>query len=276
MVTGARTVPLGAPLEIYVDLRSLRALPVRNAVLSLNLNQAITAASMPGAICTVNPYSVICTVTELAPGDASRLTVSSVTNAAGPLFAAASVSAAGDGDTANNSANASAWVQAERDVEITAGPGTVDLSIGGIYEIPFVVRSLGTQATGEVAVWISMGSSAVAMEMLDAGGAPCAPDEADSWRCELGAVAPGETRVVHMRVRGLSVANVDVHVMAEAANDGYGPNNSTGVRLRVDNTVDLALVMASGGTGVEDAPVEGQVSVRSGRPRGGPRCHPGH
>jgi len=155
-------------------------------------------------------------------------------------------------------------VQAERDVEITAGPGTVDLAVGAAYDIPFVVRSLGTQATGEVAVWISMGGSAATLESLDAGSATCVAGEGASWRCELGALAPGESRTVRMRVRTLGVANVDVQAMAEAANDGYGPNNSTGVRLRVDNTVDLGIVLASGGTGVEDAPIDGQVSLRSG------------
>jgi len=260
----ASTVPLGAPLEVYADMRSQRALPVRNAVLSLNLNQPVTSASMPGASCKTNQFSVICNVAELAPGASARLTVSTLTTDAGPLFAAASVSAPGDGDTANNSANASAWVQAERDVEITAGPANVDLAVGGVYEIPFVVRSLGTQATGDVAVWISMGSSAAVLESLDAGTSSCTPDESDSWRCVLGPLAPGESRVVRMRVRGLTVGNVDVQSMAEAANDGYNPNNSTGVRLRIDNTVDLGLVLASGGVGVEDTPVDGQVSVRSG------------
>ena len=52
--------------------------------------------------------------------------------------------------------------------------------------------------------------------------------------------------------------------MAEAANDGYGPNNSADVQLRIDNIVDLAVLVASGGSGVEDQDIEGQVTLRSG------------
>ena len=47
----APEVALGAPLQIYADIRSLRSLAVRDAVLSLNLNQAVIAASLPGASC---------------------------------------------------------------------------------------------------------------------------------------------------------------------------------------------------------------------------------
>ncbi|HET7809693.1 MAG TPA: M12 family metallo-peptidase [Steroidobacteraceae bacterium] len=261
--SSSRNVPLGASLEVVADLRSLRALPVRNAVLTLNLNQAVTSASMPGAACTVSAFSVICAVAELAPGATARLTVNTRTSAAGPLFATANVSAPGDGDSTNNSANTTAWVQAERDVEITAGPATVDLAVGGIYEIPFTVRSLGTQATGDVAVWISMRSGVAVLDSLNAGGATCSED-IDSWHCVLGAIAPGDSRVVRMRVRGLGVGSVDVQAMAEAADDGYNPNNSTGVRLRIDNAVDLGIALASGGVGIEDVPIDGQVSVRSG------------
>ena len=44
----APEVALGAPLQIYADIRSLRGLAVRDAVLSLNLNQAVIAASLAG------------------------------------------------------------------------------------------------------------------------------------------------------------------------------------------------------------------------------------
>ena len=36
--------------------------------LSLNLNQAVSAASMPGASCTTSQFSVVCTIAELASG----------------------------------------------------------------------------------------------------------------------------------------------------------------------------------------------------------------
>ena len=44
----APEVVLGVPLQIYADIRSLRGLAVRDAVLSLNLNQAVVAASLAG------------------------------------------------------------------------------------------------------------------------------------------------------------------------------------------------------------------------------------
>ncbi len=44
----APEVTLGVPLQIYADIFSLRGLAVRDAVLSLNLNQAVVAASLRG------------------------------------------------------------------------------------------------------------------------------------------------------------------------------------------------------------------------------------
>ena len=126
----ASEVTLGAPIEIYADVRSERSMAVRNAVLSLNLNQAVTSASMPGGVCTANASSVSCVIAELPAGTTRRLTVRATTQTAGSLFAGANVSAVGDGDFSNNNANTTAWVQAERDVEITAGAAIASLGVG--------------------------------------------------------------------------------------------------------------------------------------------------
>ena len=125
--TSASEVALGAPIEIYADVNSRRSMAVRNAVLSVNLNQAVTSASMPGGVCTTNASSVSCVIAEIPAGTTRRLTVRATTQVAGPLFAGANVSAVGDGDFSNNNASTTAWVQAERDVEITAGAATASI-----------------------------------------------------------------------------------------------------------------------------------------------------
>jgi len=48
-----------------------------------------------------------------------------------------------------------------------------------------------------------------------------------------------------------------------AGDDGFSTNNFAGVQLRVDNLIDLLVAMASGGSGVEDSTIEGQVVLRS-------------
>jgi hypothetical protein len=264
VTTDAAEVPVGAPLAIFTDLQSRRALPVRNATLSLNLNQAVSAASMPGASCTTKAYSVVCTIAELAAGSSLRLTVNATTTTAGPLIAAAAVSAPSDGDFTNNTASAKAWVQAERDIELTAGPATVDLAVGGAYEIPILVRARGPQPTGEVTLWVTGIANAASVSLIDAEGAECTQDsDGTSWRCALGAVEPASSRLVRVRVQGTRAGTVDINAMAETESDGYGANNAAGLQLRIDNPVDLALLLASGGTGVEGQDIEGQVSLGS-------------
>ena len=264
VATDTDEVPVGGALTIYTDVRSQRALPVRNAVLSLNLNQAVTAASMAGATCTANNFSVVCNIAEIAAGASLRLTVNAKTAAAGPLLAAASVSAPGDGDITNNSSNAHAWVQAERDVEVTAGPAKVDLAVGSAYEIPLLVRARGPQPTGDVTLRVSGIANAANVTLIDAEGAACSrDDDGTSWSCALGAVAPGSVRLVRVRVQGTRAGTVDISATAETDADGYGANNSTALQLRIDNPVDLAVVLASGGAGIEGQDIDGQVSLRS-------------
>jgi hypothetical protein len=262
--TDADEVPAGASLQIYTDLSSQRALPVRNAVLSLNLNQVVASAAMPGASCTASNFSVLCNIAEIAPGASLRLTVAANTAAAGPLYAAANVTVAGDGDATNNSANARVWVQADRDVELTAGPSTVDLAVGGVYEIPYLVRTRGPQEVEDVVFWVTIPASAVALDSIDADGAACTATDGATWRCDLGTLPAGAARMVRVRALGLRAATADIRALAEAASDGYGPNNSADVQLRIDNLIDVGVLMASGGSGLEDQDIEGQVSLISG------------
>jgi hypothetical protein len=256
-------VPINATLDLYADVRSLRAQAVRNATLTITVNQPVLSAAMPGAACTANAFSVDCTIAEVPAGAVRRLTVRAKATSAGPLYAGGNVSVVGDGDFTNNTANASVWVQAERDLELTAGPASVDLGVGSVYEIPYTLRARGPLPTGDVALVISAPSSALVVDSLDAGGGACSQTDPISWRCELGAMAPGSTRIVRLRVHGSRAVNTDVFATAAAADDGYTANNFASVQLRIDHAVDLALTMASGGTGVEDVLIEGQVAVRS-------------
>ena len=69
--------------------------------------------------------------------------------------------------------------------------------------------------------------------------------------------------MVSLRLHGAVPVTGDINATAEAANDGYLTNNYAGVQLRIDHVVDLSVVMASGGAGLEDTPFMGQVSLRS-------------
>ena len=152
------------------------------------------------------------------------------TIAPGPLFAAATVSAAGDGDLTNNSAQVQGWVQTERDLELTAGPAAVDLAVGGSYEVPLLVRSRGSQPTGSARLSIGFTSGTVTVELIDSEGATCSRPDAASLQCELGVLAPGATQLVRLRVSGSRAGVADISAMAEVADDGYTANNFASVQ----------------------------------------------
>lgn len=253
---------VGAPFEVHADLGSLRAMAVSNATISLSLNQPVTGASVSGGLCTLNANSVSCTVSEIPSGTTRRVTVQVTAQNAGPLFASASVNAPGDGDLGNNGANASGWVQAARDVELTVPVSLLDLSVGTVHEVPYTVRSRGLLSTDGVELLFTV-PAALAVDDIDAAGASCVNPSAYVWRCALGALAPGEARVVRLRFHATAPTSGDIAAVAVVDDDGYLGNNSEDLRLRIDHLVDLGITLASGGTGLEGVPFEGQVGVGS-------------
>ena len=260
--TSDTQVPAGATLSVFADVSSRRAMPVRNATLSVNLNQPVLAATIPGGTCNVSANSVVCQIAEIAPGSTQRLTVSARAQTPGSLFAGASVGAPGDGDLTNNNASTTAWVQAERDVELGAPHSLPELAVGAVHEIPFTVISRGSQPTGEVQLLITL-PPALQVDSLDTGGPECAHPSEYVWRCELGVVPPGATRVVRLRAHASVPMSGDVSAVAITSDDGYPGNNSVNLPLRIEHVVDLSVEMASGGSGLEDTRIEGQVALRS-------------
>ena len=129
--------------------------------------------------------------------------------------------------------------------------------------MPYTLRSRGSLPTGDVALTISIPSSALAIDSIDAGGASCTSTDSMIWRCALGSLAPGTSRVVRLRVHGTGPVTGDLIAVAVAADDGYAANNNAVVQLRIDHLVDLAVTMASGGAGLEDSGFDGQVALRS-------------
>ncbi len=258
----AAQVAVNSTLELFADVRSQRAQALRNAVLTVTLNQPVLSATMPGAACTTSPFAVTCTLAEVPAGAVRRLSIQTRASTPGSLFAGGNVSVSGDGDFSNNTANATVWVQAERDIEITAGPGSVELGVGSLHEIPYTVRAIGPQPAGDVTLFVSV-PAAIVVDSLAGAGAACSPLDAVSWTCALGGMAPGSSRVVRLRVRGTRPVTTDIVARADAADDGFLGNNVASVQLRIDHRIDLAVPIASGGNGIEDVVMEGQVLVRS-------------
>ncbi len=125
------------------------------------------------------------------------------------------------------------------------------------------MRSRGPLPTGDVTLTLSIPSIALAVDSIDAGGATCTSTDSMMWRCALGVIAPGASRVVRLRVHGTGPVTGDLIAIAVAADDGYSANNNAVVQLRIDHLVDVSVTMGSGGAGLEDTAFEGQVGLRS-------------
>ncbi len=102
----------------------------------------------------------------------------------------------------------------------------------------------------------------VTVEVIDSEGAPCSRDGV-SLRCELGVLASGATHLVRLRVRGDDASTPLIMATADAHDDGYAGNDSAAVQFRIDHPIDLGVLFASGGVGIEDRAFEGSVTLRS-------------
>jgi hypothetical protein len=262
LATSAAELAVGAAFEMYADVSSLRAMSVSNSTLSLNLNQPVTGAAVSGGSCTVNATSVVCAIGEIPSGFTRRVTVQALAQSAGPLSASATISAPGDGDLTNDSGSVGGWVQAERDLELAASPAPADLSVGTVHEIAYTIRSRGTLPTANAELLLTL-PGALAVDDIEAGGATCAHPSDYVWRCALGAIAPGEARVVRLRFHATAATTADISAVAVTTDDGYAGNNSINLPLRIDHLVDLGLTQAASGPGVEGMPLDGQVAVTS-------------
>ncbi len=123
--------------------------------------------------------------------------------------------------------------------------------------------SRGSQPTGSARLSVGFSSGAVAVELIDSEGATCSRPDAASLQCELGVLAPGATQLIRLRVSGNRAGIADISAMAEVADDGYTANNFASVHLRIENLVDLGVLAASGGAGIEGEEFTGEVTLSS-------------
>jgi len=251
---------VGAQVEIYADVSSLRAMALTNATLSVNVNQPVISASMPGATCNASTFAVTCSIATVPPGTSSRLTIATTASAAGALFAGATINLTGDGDYTNNATSLSGWVRAAHDVDLAVGPPVVDLGVAQLYDVPFVLRSRGTGDAVNTRLTITLQSPLLVVEAVDDA---CDATTATTWVCDVGTIATGDSRQVRFRVHGTAAGTAGIGAVATADDDGYSSNDGASLQLRIDNPIDLAVTLASGGVGVEEQPISGQVTVRS-------------
>jgi hypothetical protein len=90
------------------------------------------------------------------------------------------------------------------------------LGVGVVSELPYTVRSRGPLPTGDVSLTISIPSNALTVDSIDAGGATCSSTDSMMWRCTLGVIAPGTSRVVRLRVHGTGPVTGDLIAIAVA------------------------------------------------------------
>lgn len=172
-------VPSSAGAELVFQVANPSTTAATNVVLNVNLGAGLSHAgircvALSGAICPVDNSTL--TVPTLAGGGTLRFTVSVMVGAgvSGPIASNATVSAANDGETQNNTVTMTVTAYAA-DVSITGSTTASDFTSGSLVPYSFTVSNAGPDAARNLAFEAALSSGQVntGITCSASGGATC-------------------------------------------------------------------------------------------------------
>jgi hypothetical protein len=193
-------------VDFTIDLSSTRTQPAHGGVLVLNLGVgAGTVESIDGgahacAVETGSPWAMRCHLADVPGGTTTRVVVHARAVNSGPAIADASIALPNDGDASNNSSRVSWSVRAEREVVTTVSTENLRAVIGSSYDVVYTLTSVGRLAA--TAVTLDVSNPLGAMESIAPSAGACTPvGPVTNPSCAFGALEPGDSRTVTVRVR---------------------------------------------------------------------------
>ncbi|MEO0971508.1 MAG: M12 family metallo-peptidase [Pseudomonadota bacterium] len=212
---------------------------------------AVRGVSLAGGSCTLGDGRVHCVLGELPEGASSvlRLTLAGTSLGTWPL--SVELAAADDPNPADNRLDGAITVRPAADLAVSFERDEWFAAPGGARRLPFAVRNDGPLLAQDVALTVDATQAQVlAVEELNA----CAPSP-EGWRCELGALAVGDTRRGTLVARASDVPvpesggrREDISARAISAFEDPLPGDNDAVvsLLVVDAVADLAARVLEG------------------------------
>jgi hypothetical protein len=201
----ASPVFVNDPVAIEVVVSSLRTSAVINAQLSIRFVgtfDSLVAGPNSCARSTSDTGLVQCTLADIAPGASTNVTVLVRVPGTGVWNASAFVSAPNDGEFANNRADRSFTVRAEREVTVVSSASeSLRTVLGASYQVTYTVTTLGRLPVSDVTFGLRVPSNGEVLSVAPSAGACTQADPQAEWVCPFGALTPGDVRTIVVSYR---------------------------------------------------------------------------
>ncbi|MBB6096240.1 hypothetical protein HNQ60_005162 [Povalibacter uvarum] len=233
---------VGEIFELPVNVRSVGELTARNMSVTVDLPSfAIDSAQMEGGSCSISGIGVTCQLSELAPGEARRMTVRASSAFIRNYPVNVRLQSATDRNAVNNNAEVRIAIGTAADIRITSAPA----SIGGMVRTPFDF-SLNLESTGvrtarnvEARFFIEEALQIVAATPSEGS---CSIQDNVVLNCTFGDLPVGSTRRIDLTARATEVRVSQYgSVEVTADNDAEAENNRHYFPIRINPERDLQL-----------------------------------
>ena len=216
--------PVNEPFDVTFDVASIGDTTAINVTLDVTLpfGSLLISTAMPGAACLLQGNNTMrCRLPSLAAGASSRLTLSMRHSAAALIDFPATVSAVGDGNSANNASTVHVRVTGAKDFEVTATPATQTVPRGSPFAADIDVTALGIQTLSAMRLQLFLGGVSVLAATIDNG--TCTTIQLNpTLVCELGAMPPGDRRHLHVQLVSDRIEQLFGQIFVfEAGNSGF-------------------------------------------------------
>jgi hypothetical protein len=239
----------GQPNNAFAGVESVGLLPAQNVVATLEVPVAVrlTAIGVTNAnnwTCTLlTPQRGRCTGAFASTGGAS-ITYTYVSDVPGSYKTKLTISADGDGNSANNISESTLNIDPYLDVGIVATETQMQLVAGQDHLVGLTVTT-GTRPVTDVFV-VAMGESGYVIASIMAAGVACTVEPGNGYgRCNLGNLPANSAIPVTLNYRttvdgAAGTARVNVFTSA----DHNPPNNSIAIKYTTIAYTDLQLQVA--------------------------------
>ncbi len=165
---------------------------------------------------------------------------------------------------ASSSASATLIATATRDVGIDLGSTYRVLAVGVPTDMTFPIRAYGTQPIENVVVRFYPSNAPDAVNSVDVNGAAC-PKPTNEYRCTIGTMYPGETRVLRVNMRFSETPQIPANTYLQVSGDGdeLFANDQGNVLVTARAAVDLAVSDLTGTSVFEGQTVRLGATLRS-------------
>ncbi|MFO1392706.1 MAG: M12 family metallo-peptidase [Steroidobacteraceae bacterium] len=230
------------PVDVSFDAVSVGNLAVSAVVVNVtgSAGLQVLEATVAGSSCTVASGSASCTLGDVAAGATRHIDARVRGSAVGNYRVTATVAAAADQNSANNTAEIPLALAASADGALTFERAAPAATEGQTTRVTVVLSTAGIEPLTGVSIGVAVPANSFSVEATAAEGGSCTRSSGQV-SCTLGDVPANSTRRVDLDLRATRAGAPALQATLTASNDDNPANNAA--------TATIAVAAAPGSSG---------------------------